>query len=121
MLQIWTNNHRDYHAQLARLKWRANMAMVVIQLVLAWQIGSYSEGIVAGRLPFNPLGFVAAMTHRGLQSEDMQEVSLFCIFMLTQMSLRGTISKLLGNPEGPRMPLDYQTPAWLNEYAKQYQ
>lgn len=87
-------------------------------MVLMWQMSSIFDGVVAARLPFNPFNFVATMTHRGLQGEDLSEASLFAIFVIAQMAFRGLVSKLLGNPEGPRMPIDYQTPAWLNEYAK---
>ena len=86
------------------------MAMAVIQMILMWQVHSWFEGIVAARLPFKPFNFVTSMTHRGLESEDMSEASLFFIYILAQMCFRGAISKLLGNPEGPRMPIDYQTP-----------
>ena len=83
------------------------MGMAVCQMIVMYQVSSIFEGVVAARLPFNPLNFITSMTHRGLQGEDMREVSLFCIFVLAQMSFRGGVSKLLGNPEGPRMPLEY--------------
>ena len=57
------------------------------------------------------------MSHRNIENEDMTLVSPFFIFMLLNMSLRGILGKVLGN-EGPRMPIDHQTPKWLQEYAK---
>ena len=94
------------------------MGMGLFQMFLMYQISSVFEGKIAARLPFEPFNYVSSMTHRGLEGEDMQDASLFFIYMLAQAAFRGSVSKILGNPEGPRMPMDYQTPAWLNEYAK---
>ena len=107
MVQIWTNNHRDYHRQLAGMKWRANMGNALLQMFLMYQVSSIFQGQIAARLPFKPFEFVTSMTHRGLEGTDMSEVSVFCIYALAQAAFRGSVSKLLGNPEGPRMPMDY--------------
>ena len=92
---------------MARMKWRANMINAFGQMFLMWNIASYCEGFIAGRLPFKPFSFVSQLTHRGLSGEDMQDCSLFAVFIMAQAAFRGSISKLLGNPEGPRMPMDY--------------
>lgn len=80
-------------------------------------VNSHFYGTVCARLPFEPFGFVGSMTHRGLEGDDMQEVSLVFIYLLAQMILRGTVSKVLGT-EGPRMPVEHQTPKWLQDYQK---
>ena len=69
-------------------------------------------GIVCGRLPFEPLGFVSGMSHRGLNGDDNQLCGLFFIIMLTNMIFRGIMPKILGT-ESPRIPMEHQTPKWL--------
>ena len=94
------------------------MGYAVFQMMLMYFCSSSFEGIVAGRLPFMPFNFASGMTHRGLSGDDMRDTSLLCIQILATTAFRGYVSKILGNPEGPRMPMEYQTPQWLNEYAK---
>ena len=65
-----------------------------------------------------PTNFVSSRTHRGLDSDDMQEASFLCIQVLASTTFRGFVSKFLGRPEGPRMPMEYTTPQWFNEYAR---
>ena len=69
-------------------------------------------GIVAAKLPFEPADFITGMSHRNIPGEDMRECSLMFILLLAQTAFRGNITKMLGT-EGPRMPLDHQTPKWL--------
>lgn len=54
------------------------------------------------------------MSHRGLSGDDMQEFSLFFIAILTNMALRTCIPKAMGF-ETPRMPIEHQTPKWLQD------
>ena len=54
------------------------------------------------------------MSHRGLSGDDNQEYSLFFIAILCNMALRGAISKAMGF-ETPRMPIEHQTPKWLQD------
>ena len=59
------------------------------------------------------------MSHRGLDnvSKNESDVSAIFIYILLQMALRGVFGKIFGF-EGPRMPIDHQTPQWLQNYQK---
>ena len=70
--------------------------------------------IICGALPFEPLGFVSGMTHRGLDSSNMREVGAFFILSMITSATRGILSKAIGK-EPPRMPVEHQTPKWLNQ------
>jgi hypothetical protein len=73
-------------------------------------------GRILGTLPFEPWGLVSNMSHRGLYGEDKNEYSCIFIYILAQMAFRGTIAKLMGT-EGPRLPIEHQTPKWLQDMA----
>jgi hypothetical protein len=85
-------------------------------MICMWQVNNYFYGTVMGKLPFEPWGMVSGMSHRGLEGEDMSEFSMTFIYVLTQSAVRGMIGKIMGS-EGPRMPVEHQTPKWLQEYA----
>lgn len=52
--------------------------------------------MVVAKLPFEPINYVAKMSHRGLESKDMTDCAAVFIFFLSTMSIRGCISKFLG-------------------------
>ena len=88
-----------------------------ISIFTMWMISSYYSGIVVAKLPFEPWNIVKGMSHRGLTGADTHDVSAIFIYILFQMLLRGIPGKIMG-VEGPRMPVDHQTPKWLQEYTK---
>jgi hypothetical protein len=75
---------------------------------------SYFSGKAVAMLPFEPMDFVSNLSHRNIDDPNKKLVSPFFIIMLTGMAIRGIISKITGL-EGPRMPLDLQTPKWLRD------
>lgn len=79
-----------------------------------WYANSYFAGKIVARLPFEPWSQVSSMSHRNIENEDMTLVAPFFIFMLANMSFRTLLGKILGH-EGPRLPVDHQTPKWLKD------
>ena len=77
-----------------------------------WYTNSYFAGKIVAVLPFEPVNMVSNMSHRNIVDPNMKLVSPFFIFMLANMSMRGLLGKIMGH-EGPRMPVDHQTPKWL--------
>ena len=75
-------------------------------MAIMYVIANYFGGIVCGKLPFAPNGMVTGMSHRGLNGDDYQLVSLFFIIMLANMAFRGILPKLLGT-EAPRFPMEH--------------
>ena len=95
-----------------------NLAFALVTAALMWFTPSTFGNVVLGALPFEPLGFVSGMTHRGLESENMREVGAFFILTCITSGFRGMLSKLVGK-EPPRMPVEHQTPVWLQKYMKE--
>ena len=119
MLKVHEDNFRDYHRQISGMKSRIMLGTAVLSVVSMYLANNYFYGRIVAKLPFEPWKMVANMSHRGLdeKSEDLTDVCAIFIYILLQMTLRGTIGKIFGY-EGPRMPVDHQTPKWLQEYTK---
>ena len=61
-----------------------------------WYISGLFKGVPVARLPFTPLSIFRKLTHRLIAGDDYREASSHVIIMLTSMSIRGSISKLVG-------------------------
>ena len=66
-----------------------------------WLLSWLWAGIVVMRLPFAPISWVSAMTHRSLEGEDMREVSYLGVYILASMALRPFITRLFGPQTSP--------------------
>ena len=77
---------------------------MVINLGVMWLNNYLYGGKTVATLPFYPPSTVSGLTHRGIEGDDMYQVSPFFITALCGMAFRGLISKFMGI-EGPRMPI----------------
>ncbi|GAB5037562.1 transmembrane and coiled-coil domains protein 1-like [Nannochloropsis oceanica] len=59
-------------------------------------------GHVVAKLPFSPWKLVMNLSHRGLPGDDPTDCSMTFLFLMVNMGLKGSLSKLLGN-EQPRI------------------
>ena len=91
------------------------MGSGVIGMLMLYFTRRFVSGTVIGKTPFPPINFINTMTHQGLEGDDMSEVGLFFVYSTLTMGLRGLVSKLLGQQEGPRLPMDYQVPKWMKD------
>ena len=117
MLKVQEENFRDYHRRLAGCKGRLNLGFLLVTVFIMWYSGSAFENVVVGVLPFEPIGMFSSMTHRGLNSSNMREVGAFFILSMITSGFRGVIGKIVGK-EPPRMPVEHQTPKWMQTYMK---
>lgn len=88
------------------------MGTAVVSMAITYSINSYFWGKHIARLPFEPFGVVTGMSHRGLEGDDMRQVSLTFLCILFTMGTRGMLGKITG-ADGPRLPIEISTPAWL--------
>ena len=114
MIKVQEDNFKECHRELGAFKGMTTLVCGAGTLIVMYFLSSYFQGLVIGKLPFDPWGMVGNMSHRGLGGEDMQECSMLFLYMLLQMILRGSVSKLAGT-ESPRMPVEHQTPKWLQD------
>ena len=88
------------------------MATAFASMGIMYIVTNQFGGIICGTLPFEPAGLVSGVSHRGLNGDDKQMVSMFFIIMCSNMAIRGILPKLFGT-ESPRLPMEHQTPKWL--------
>ena len=65
--------------------------MLVLQrmlLVIVIITISRYDGVVVGRLPFEPFAFFRGLTHRGLPGEDYRDCSSHLVYALSMMTWR---------------------------------
>lgn len=82
MIKVQEQNFRDAHRDLTGLKGRFNIGSAVVSMVLTYMINSYFWGKHTAQLPFEPYGFVTGMSHRGLEGDDMKQVSMTFLCIL---------------------------------------
>jgi hypothetical protein len=54
------------------------------------------EGRVVAKLPFEPISWIKGMSHRNLNGEDYTDCSFLFLYILSTMSIRQNLQKLLG-------------------------
>lgn len=66
------------------------------------------------RLPFKPIGLFQNLTHNDLEGDDFTQCSVAFLYLLTLLSLRNSIRKLLGfKRPRTREPITISFPARL--------
>ena len=71
-------------------------------------LSSAYQGVVVAKLPFEPLSFMRGVTHRSITGTDYTDCSMIFVYILSNVSLRPMIQKLLGF-SGPRMSMQQQS------------
>jgi len=71
----------------------------------------YYKGVTVAKLPFEPFSFMAQLTHRGLDSDDLTDCSSHLIYILSTMAMKTLWPKFF-NVEAQKMmiPPVLQTP-----------
>lgn len=89
--------------QLAGLTMRGTFIVGVVNLAVFWTLTTIFNKMVILRLPFEPFGLITGLSHRGLEGEDMRDVSVAFVTVLFSMFIRPVVAKVMGT-EQPAMP-----------------
>jgi uncharacterized membrane protein (DUF106 family) len=54
------------------------------------------QGIVVGKLPFEPFGLISSVSHRGILSNDNTDCSFIFLYILSNFVIRPILQKVLG-------------------------
>jgi len=79
-------------------------SMIIVSVTMFVVIGILSaifDGVVIAKLPFQPIGFLKSITHRGVLGDDYTEAGMMCIYILCSMAIRPSVQKLLGTTAPP--------------------
>eukprot|EP00792_Barthelona_sp_PAP020_P010144 TRINITY_DN3426_c0_g1_i1.p1 TRINITY_DN3426_c0_g1~~TRINITY_DN3426_c0_g1_i1.p1 ORF type:complete len:183 (+),score=37.45 TRINITY_DN3426_c0_g1_i1:37-585(+) len=100
------SNLQEVHRKLLFRTLLTNVLLGVVTFVIYRIIRSKFSGIVVAKLPFQPIGIIRGMTHRGLEGNDYTECSFVFIYSLLSMSFRQTLKKFLDNVP-PKNPVSF--------------
>lgn len=81
--------------------------VAIFMMIFMSMLSSAYSGIVVAKLPFSPVSFVQGITHRNLEGTDYTDCSMIFVYILSNISLRPIIQKLLGF-SGPRISMQQQ-------------
>jgi len=79
-------------------------SMLIIGLFFIFFMSIFSsvfQGVIVAKLPFEPFRLISNLSHRGILSADPTDCSFIFIFILSNLSIRPVLQKILGT-EGPR-------------------
>lgn len=79
-------------------------SMFIIGLFFIFFMSIFSsvfQGVIVAKLPFEPIRLISNLSHRGILSTDPCDCSFIFIFILSNLTIRPILQKILGT-EGPR-------------------
>lgn len=78
-------------------KWKANIAMMLVNVAAVRHVTSAYDGVAVARLPFTPPTFIANLfTHRGLPGSDLTEASALFLYLAAALFWRANLAALGG-------------------------
>ena len=75
--------------------------VALFMIIFMSLLSSAYQGVVVAKLPFEPFFLIKSLTHRNIPGSDFTECSMIFVYILSNVSLRPIIQKLLGF-SGPR-------------------
>lgn len=87
---------KEVQLNLQTTQMKSTVANMVVMVSLFSMMNKWFGGIVVGRIPFTPWGFVQGFSHRGLEGEDFQDCSFLLIYVMSSMWIRPSLQKILG-------------------------
>ncbi|XP_013411522.1 calcium load-activated calcium channel [Lingula anatina] len=86
------NNNRD----LSMVKMKSMFAIGFAFTALLSMFNSIFDGRVVAKLPFIPITWLQGISHRNLAGDDYSDCSFIFLYIVSTMSIRQNIQKLLG-------------------------
>eukprot|EP01094_Clydonella_sp_ATCC50884_P029403 TRINITY_DN9191_c0_g1_i3.p1 TRINITY_DN9191_c0_g1~~TRINITY_DN9191_c0_g1_i3.p1 ORF type:complete len:188 (+),score=63.61 TRINITY_DN9191_c0_g1_i3:98-661(+) len=81
---------------LQMVKFKSVLAVGFTMIGFVGLLNSIFDGVVVARLPFEPIGPVRGMSHRGLLGDDPRECAMIFLYVLCSLSIRPNLQKVLG-------------------------
>eukprot|EP00123_Amoebidium_parasiticum_P022236 comp8294_c0_seq1/m.3698 comp8294_c0_seq1/g.3698 ORF comp8294_c0_seq1/g.3698 comp8294_c0_seq1/m.3698 type:complete len:204 (-) comp8294_c0_seq1:265-876(-) len=90
------NTYKAMGVDLQKEKIGSQIASAFVFLSVLGAFSNVFEGLVMGKLPFVPFGFIQGMSHRGLSGEDYTECNYLFIYVVASMITRPLVQHLFG-------------------------
>ena len=88
----------------------STFVVALFMMIFMSLLNNAYQGVTVAKLPFEPVSFFRGITHRGLIGTDYTDCSMIFIYILSNVSLRPIMRKVLG-VAGPRTP--YSQNPWF--------
>ncbi|KAH7683755.1 Calcium load-activated calcium channel protein [Dioscorea alata] len=87
---------KESSRELSMAKFKSGAVVAAVLFVVFGLLNSLFEGRAVAKLPFEPVGFVMKMSHRGVPGTDPTDCSMAFLYFLCSISIRTNLQKLLG-------------------------
>ncbi|KAM0936265.1 putative integral membrane protein EMC3/TMCO1 [Dioscorea sansibarensis] len=87
---------KESSRELSMAKFKSGAVVAAVLFVVFGLLNSLFEGRAVAKLPFEPVGFVMKMSHRGIPGIDPTDCSMAFLYFLCSISIRTNLQKLLG-------------------------
>ncbi|KRZ75441.1 Transmembrane and coiled-coil domains protein 1 [Trichinella papuae] len=81
---------------LSQFKMRSMFAIGLAFTALLTTFSSIFEGITIAKLPFEPISLMRGISHRNLPGDNFKECSFIFLYVMSAMSIRQSLQKVLG-------------------------
>merc|ERR1711934_798950 len=88
---------KNMHREFTTMQMKSTFVVSGLFVFLMWYFHSAFAGVVVARLPFEPLGFIQGLSHRGIEGDDVREASFVFLYGMTTMAVRTILKKLTGS------------------------
>eukprot|EP00127_Corallochytrium_limacisporum_P000821 Clim_evm107s25 gene=Clim_evmTU107s25 len=89
------NQLRALAGEMSGLQVKSNFANAFTLMGGLYGMSYYFDGVVVGRLPFQPIELFTSITHRGIEGDDYLDCSYIFLYVMLSMSVRPLISKIV--------------------------
>ncbi len=75
---------------------KSSLLLSVLMIVIFTYLNRAFDGVVAAKLPFEPISLIQGISHRGIEGEDYYECNVMFLYILVSMGVRASIQKYCG-------------------------
>jgi len=82
--------------EMTSFRMKSTFVIGIFMIIMISSLGAEFQGVVVGKLPFDPFFLIRGITHRGLQGDDFTECSYMFMYIIVSYIVRANIQKVFG-------------------------
>ena len=75
---------------------KTNVIIGIMMIAALNLVGTFFQGLVVAKLPFEPFGLIQGLTHRNIEGTDYTECAYLFMYILSTFVIRTNIKKIFG-------------------------
>lgn len=95
-VQMTEEHLKQKQQDMTFAKLKSTICLAVLMFLIYRYLNSMFGTTVVAKLPFEPMGFMASVTHRGLEGDDLFDCSMAFIYLLCSLGIRPNVQKWFG-------------------------